>query len=698
MVAVPEYIANNAQRALDNIEFKGSGVTPKTLRETRQLARGDASENKIMRMAAWFARHETDLRTPGANDYLSEGGTMTSGQWAWLAWGGDIGRENRLRAMQWAKRYTERVREAEKELSASVTAGLKRKVEEHNDKHGNAKSKRVTLRMLSAVFERGVGAYNTNPQSVRPNVTSADQWAYARVNAFLRAVRTGRFKGNVFDTDLLPEGHRLSTRNRKEAEDIEKETKREDGEDFPAEAFAYTPDREKPSGWKLRLWDSIEEKETRRQIGMALAALGPGFRGNRVQIPREDLAAVKRRVLAAWRKVNPDAEEADVPPVLKGSYGDGMPDPLMHLLKAYRSLSQMGPSFRQLNAKVLSYIGLLETAMNEAGQVEIEIDIEDSMYDELDKDYGDDDNPLSCLLMAYSDLVRMPDAFAGMRPPLMEIIHMLEHELGILPEHEEGMMEEEEKYGKPERRFLDKEIVAEMYEGAMRYCVKSPRSGRGFGCYGNRKEAEDRLAQIERFADAMKEVETDQLVKWHDAVHTLDVVKDDHITVHDLLEDELEERQVAPGTDGDPETKLAMLTSMDGPLPIAKADERRYTLGPAYVPDMQDAHGEFTDADTLQEALWNWVRKGDRQIYLQHSEKVAGEMVEVLTWPFPIETEMTVPGEQITKYGFPANTPFLGVVWEPWAWDLVKSGQLRGYSIGGKARRVEAELPDQALV
>ena len=122
MVAVPEYIANNAQRALDNIEFKGDGVTPKTLRETRQLARGDASENKIMRMAAWFARHETDLRTPGANDYLSEGGTMTSGQWAWLAWGGDIGRENRLRAMQWAKRYTERVREAEKELSASVTA------------------------------------------------------------------------------------------------------------------------------------------------------------------------------------------------------------------------------------------------------------------------------------------------------------------------------------------------------------------------------------------------------------------------------------------------------------------------------------------------------------------------------------------------------------------------------------------------
>ena len=51
--------------------------------------------------------------------------------------------------------------------------------------------------MLSAVFERGVGAYNTNPGSVRPSVTGPEQWAYARVNAFLFAVRTGRYKGGT---------------------------------------------------------------------------------------------------------------------------------------------------------------------------------------------------------------------------------------------------------------------------------------------------------------------------------------------------------------------------------------------------------------------------------------------------------------------------------------------------------------------
>ena len=44
-------------------------------------------------------------------------------------------------------------------------------------------------------------------------------------------------------------------------------TKREDDQDFPAAAFAYVPDLEKPSTWKLRLWDSLDEKETARQIG-----------------------------------------------------------------------------------------------------------------------------------------------------------------------------------------------------------------------------------------------------------------------------------------------------------------------------------------------------------------------------------------------------------------------------------------------
>ena len=97
-------------------------------------------------------------------------------------------------------------------ISARVEKALKRKVKEHNEKHGDKKGKRVTLRMLKAVFRRGVGAYNTNPQSVRPSVKSSDQWAMARVNVFLKAVRTNKFNSGKFDTDLLPKGHPLSSK------------------------------------------------------------------------------------------------------------------------------------------------------------------------------------------------------------------------------------------------------------------------------------------------------------------------------------------------------------------------------------------------------------------------------------------------------------------------------------------------------
>ena len=98
------------------------------------------------------------------------------------------------------------------EISDRVRNALKDKVDDHNDKHGDDPDKKVTLRMLIAVFRRGIGAYNTNPQSVRPNVSSADQWAYARVNNFLRSIRTGRFRSGRHDTDLIPAGHPLSSK------------------------------------------------------------------------------------------------------------------------------------------------------------------------------------------------------------------------------------------------------------------------------------------------------------------------------------------------------------------------------------------------------------------------------------------------------------------------------------------------------
>mgnify|MGYP003647984479 CR=1 FL=1 len=39
------------------------------------------------------------------------------------------------------------------------------------------------LKGLKTIYKKGIGAFNTNPQSVRPHITSAEAWAMARVYA-----------------------------------------------------------------------------------------------------------------------------------------------------------------------------------------------------------------------------------------------------------------------------------------------------------------------------------------------------------------------------------------------------------------------------------------------------------------------------------------------------------------------------------
>ncbi|MDD5083133.1 MAG: hypothetical protein PHU08_07170 [Dehalococcoidales bacterium] len=92
--------------------------------------------------------------------------------------------------------------------------------------------------------------------------------------------------------------------------------KTEDGESYPASAFAYAPDAEKPSEWKLRLWEDPTKKVTRKQLGAASAALSPGgFRGQKVDIPADDLSAVKRKIRAAYKSL--DVPDEDIPKWVK---------------------------------------------------------------------------------------------------------------------------------------------------------------------------------------------------------------------------------------------------------------------------------------------------------------------------------------------------------------------------------------------
>jgi hypothetical protein len=108
-----------------------------------------------------------------------------------------------------AEKFAEATKD--EEISNQVEEALREKAEEHNEEHADGQDDphRVTYGMLADVFRRGVGAYNTNPESVRPNVSSPEQWAYARVNSFLYAVRNENFEGGEHDRDLMPENHPL---------------------------------------------------------------------------------------------------------------------------------------------------------------------------------------------------------------------------------------------------------------------------------------------------------------------------------------------------------------------------------------------------------------------------------------------------------------------------------------------------------
>ena len=45
---------------------------------------------------------------------------------------------------------------------------------------------KMPTKALREVYRKGLGAYNTNPQSVRPQVSSAQQWAMGRVYSFVQ--------------------------------------------------------------------------------------------------------------------------------------------------------------------------------------------------------------------------------------------------------------------------------------------------------------------------------------------------------------------------------------------------------------------------------------------------------------------------------------------------------------------------------
>lgn len=104
-IEVPQFIRDNARQGLRwYAEGRGgSGLRPTTIREARAMAAGRITLPKAIRMAAWLARHMTDLDAPAAQPdhpaYPSPGVVANA------LWGGG-NRTQAERALAWAQRAT----------------------------------------------------------------------------------------------------------------------------------------------------------------------------------------------------------------------------------------------------------------------------------------------------------------------------------------------------------------------------------------------------------------------------------------------------------------------------------------------------------------------------------------------------------------------------------------------------------------
>jgi HK97 family phage prohead protease len=102
-----------ARRGLEYYEegLAGDGVTPKTIREAREMAEGRVSDDKWIRIAAWIARHLVDLDSPDANPESDN--YPSAGVVAHLLWGSGPSKRAAQRTQDYADSVVARIRAEE---------------------------------------------------------------------------------------------------------------------------------------------------------------------------------------------------------------------------------------------------------------------------------------------------------------------------------------------------------------------------------------------------------------------------------------------------------------------------------------------------------------------------------------------------------------------------------------------------------
>jgi HK97 family phage prohead protease len=124
-LSAPAFIQANAKRGLAYLAegYGGDGLTEGTKQAAREMAAGNISENKVRKMAPWFARHKVDGQAT-KNSNPSDPGYPGAGLVAWLLWGGDSDFSDR--AQDWAQRKIDAL-DAEEDSRSKMTKKIERR-------------------------------------------------------------------------------------------------------------------------------------------------------------------------------------------------------------------------------------------------------------------------------------------------------------------------------------------------------------------------------------------------------------------------------------------------------------------------------------------------------------------------------------------------------------------------------------------
>lgn len=116
-------------------------------------------------------------------------------------------------------------------------------------------------------------------------------------------------------------------------------------------------------------------------------------------------------------------------------------------------------------------------------------------------------------------------------------------------------------------------------------------------------------------------------------------------------------------------------------------DEQQLVFGEVYAPGFPDSQGDFMSAETIQNMAYEFLRKGlVNKIDTNHDQEVNGSYV-VESFIAREDDSIFIPGSWVIGVKVP----------DPKLWEMIKTGELNGFSLDGSAiqveRTIEIELP-----